>query len=165
MLQWIFYCRTNYKRMMNKAKSSLSKELDLRKFIYRQRLQTTALLGLLSGRQSFFVDRMSQLVIRESSNLEETSQDSELSDWQVDNMDYAKRMVQSSNKVDERLINLYRLKIANHLGIHIGLRNPNLILRHKTKQRSAGDKRLKSFLTKIIDKKTDVFTNSSFGNF
>ena len=38
-------------------------------------------MGLLSGSQSFFVDKMSQLVIRESSNLEETSQDSELSDW------------------------------------------------------------------------------------
>ena len=28
----------------------LNKELDLRKFIYRQRVQTTAILGLLSGR-------------------------------------------------------------------------------------------------------------------
>ena len=36
--------------MMNKAKSALDKELDLQKFIYRQRLQTTALLGLLTGR-------------------------------------------------------------------------------------------------------------------
>lgn len=59
ILQWIFQCRKNYKKMMNKAKSSLNKELDLGKFIYRQRLQTTAVLGLLSGRQSFFVDRMS----------------------------------------------------------------------------------------------------------
>ena len=78
--------------MMLKSESSLAKELDLRKFIYRQRLQTTAILGLLSGGQSFFVDKMSQLVIRESSNLEETSSDSELSDWQRDNMDYAKNM-------------------------------------------------------------------------
>ena len=67
--------------MMNKATSKLDKELDLRKFIYRQRLQTTAILGLLNGRQSFFVDKMSQMVIRESSNLDETSTDGELSDW------------------------------------------------------------------------------------
>ena len=66
---------------MNKATSKLDKELDLRKFIYRQRLQTTAILGLLNGRQSFFVDKMSQMVIRESSNLDETSTDGELSDW------------------------------------------------------------------------------------
>ena len=50
------------------------------------------------------------MVIRESSNLDETSSDSELSDWQKDNMDYANRMVQSSSKVDNRLINLYRLQ-------------------------------------------------------
>ena len=67
------------------------------------------------------MDKMSQMVIRESSNLDETSSDSDLSDWQNDNMDYAKRMVLSSSKVDARLINLYRLKKAKHLGIHIGL--------------------------------------------
>ena len=117
-------CRKNYKRMLNKSGSILQKELDLRKFIYRQRLTTTAILGLLNGRQSFFVDRMSQMVIRESSNLDETSSDNELSDWQNDNMDYAKRMVTSSNKVDSRLINLYRLRIAKHLGIHVGLKTP-----------------------------------------
>ena len=116
---------------MNKANAMLEKELDLRKFIYRQRLQTTAILGLLSGRQSFFVDRMSQMVIRESSNLDETSTDDELSDWQNDNMDYAKRMVQSSSKVDNRLINLYRLRIAKHLGIHVGLKAPSMQLKKR----------------------------------
>ena len=93
-------CRTNYRKMILKSQSSLSKELDLRKFIYRQRLQTTAILGLLSGRQSFFVDKLSQLVIRESSNLDETSSDEELSDWQRDNMDYASVMIEGQNKVD-----------------------------------------------------------------
>lgn len=106
------------------------------------------------------------MVIRESSNLDETSQDSELSDWQVDNMDYAKRMVKSSNRVDERLINLYRLKIADHLGIHIGLKNPELILRRRAPQnRQAGEPRLKSILTQIIDKKTDVFTSKAFKDY
>ena len=33
--------------------------MDLKKFLIRQRLQTTAILALLSGRQSFFVDKMS----------------------------------------------------------------------------------------------------------
>ena len=100
--------------MMMKSESSLTKELDLRKFIYRQRLQTTAILGLLSGAQSFFVDKMSQLVIRESSNLEETSSDDELSDLQgKDTMDYAKNMTLSDNKIDERLINLYRIRKAH----------------------------------------------------
>lgn len=95
-----FTCRSQYKKMLLKSQSSLAKELDLRKFIYRQRITMTALLGVLSGRQSFFIDKMSQLTIRESSNLDETSSDADLSDWQRDNMDYAKRMALSSNKTD-----------------------------------------------------------------
>ena len=84
MRSWIqscFCCNKNYQKLLKKSQSTLIKELDLQKFLYRQRLQTTAILGLLNGRQSFFVDKMSQLVIRESSNLDETSSDSELSDW------------------------------------------------------------------------------------
>lgn len=80
----------------------------------------TAILGLLSGRQSFFVDKMSQMVIRESSNLEETSSDNDLSDWQRDNMDYVKKMTDSNNKVDKKLLNLYRIRKAHQLGIHLG---------------------------------------------
>ena len=102
--------------MLIKSQSTLNKELDLRKFIYRQRLQTTAILGLLTGRQSFFVDKMSQLVIRESSNLDETSEDAELSDWQRDNMDYAKAMTESQNLVDQRLISLYKTRKAHQMG-------------------------------------------------
>ena len=64
---------------------------------------------------------MSQLVIRESSNLDETSDDSELSDWQRDNMDYAKALAESRNKVDERLINLYRIRKANQNGHMLGV--------------------------------------------
>lgn len=45
-----FCCLKNYKKMLLKSQSALNKELDLRKFIYRQRLQTTAILGLLNGR-------------------------------------------------------------------------------------------------------------------
>ena len=43
---------------------------------------------------------MSQLIIRESSNMDNTSSDDELSDWQRDDMIYVKRMMQSSNKTD-----------------------------------------------------------------
>ena len=42
--------------------------MDLHKFIFRQRLQTTAILALLKGRQSAFVDKMSELVLKESTN-------------------------------------------------------------------------------------------------
>ena len=41
---------------------------------------TTSILGLLRGSQSKLVDRLSSLVLRESSALDETSIDSELMD-------------------------------------------------------------------------------------
>ena len=57
----------------------MKKELDLQKFMFRQRLQTTALLALLKGRQCFIVDKMSELVLPESSsNHNKSSSDDEL---------------------------------------------------------------------------------------
>ena len=68
---------------------------------------------------------MSQMVIRESSNLDETSSDSELSDWQRDNMEYAKNMTMRVDKVDGRLINIYRIRKAHQMGIHLGFNRQN----------------------------------------
>lgn len=133
----LFCCRTKYKKLMIKSQSSIGKELDLRKFIYRQRLFVTAILGLLSGRQSFFVDKMSQLMIRESSNLEETSSDAELSDWGNDDMHYVKRMFESSNKVDKRFIDMYKIRKAHQLGIHFGHREEVEMKRKGTGRRNA----------------------------
>lgn len=62
-------------------------------------------------------------MIRESENFEETSDDEKLSDWQRDNMDYAKRMAMSSNKTDQKLINLYKIRKANELGLTLGFNN------------------------------------------
>ena len=76
------------------------------------------------------------MVIRESSNLDETSTDRELSDWQNDNMDYANRMVMSSNQVDQRLINLFRLREAQHLGINVGLKYDHFVLNKKKPRRN-----------------------------
>lgn len=76
--------------MLMKSQSELSKELDLKKFLHRQRLQSVAILGLLNGRQSFFVDKMSQMFIRESSNHSLTSSDEELDDLQRNKLDYVK---------------------------------------------------------------------------
>ena len=64
---------------MRKSRSSISKELDIVKFIQRQRMTMIALLSLFSGRQKVLIDKMSQMLIRESSNFEETSSDDELS--------------------------------------------------------------------------------------
>ena len=88
--------------------------MDLRKFIFRQRLTANVMLGLLTGRQSFFVDKMSQLVIRESdSESEMTSSDNELSDWKEDNMRYVEKMATSTSQVDKRLMKLYIYRKAD----------------------------------------------------
>ena len=66
---------------------------------------------------------MSQLNIRESSNFEDTSSDSELSDWQKDNMAYAEKMTASKEEVDKRLINLYMIMKADQMGHFFGFNN------------------------------------------
>lgn len=63
---------------MVRSRSRVKKELDIVKFIQRQRQNTFAIMSLLNWRQRFFIDNMSQLTIRESSNFEETSCDDEL---------------------------------------------------------------------------------------
>ena len=55
---------------------------------------------------------MSQLIIRESSNLDETSSDRELSDWSREDMIYMTRMMESADKVDQRLLKLYKVRQA-----------------------------------------------------
>lgn len=83
-----------------------------------------AILSLLSGRQAFLIDKMSQLVIRESSNLEETSSDAELNDWPIESMHYAKKMALSSNRTDQKILSMYKIRKAHERGIHLGFENP-----------------------------------------
>ena len=42
--------------------------MDLRKLIVRERVTLSAVLGLLNGRQSQFVDQMSSMIIYESTS-------------------------------------------------------------------------------------------------
>ena len=83
--------------------------MDLKKFLTRQRIETNAILSLLTGRQSYFIDRISQMVVCESSNFEWTSSDQQLSDTiKMNEMDEnVTHITRSSDKVDKRLVNLY----------------------------------------------------------
>ena len=83
-----------------KADSIITKELDLAKFFHRQRVQTHAILALLTGKQSYLVEKMSNLIIRESSDFSNTSYDSELSSWEYENKQIYRKMAASTNKVD-----------------------------------------------------------------
>ena len=100
------FCDKAYKKKMVKSHSRLTKELDLRKFMHRQRVFTTAAIGLLSGPQSLFVNKMSQLIIRESS-ASETSGDDELNDKQKSDLQYVRKMIHSRNRVDKRFLKFY----------------------------------------------------------
>ena len=67
--------------MLAKSEISMNKELDLVKFLRRMRLFTFATLALLSRRQQFIVDNLSTMLIRESSDFDDsTSDDGELNE-------------------------------------------------------------------------------------
>ena len=65
-------------RIQNKLLRNIDKELDLEKTIYRLRLLAFNAIGSMSKDQSIFVDRISRIVVNESSNLDYTSSDKEL---------------------------------------------------------------------------------------
>ena len=73
------------------------------------------MIGLLSGPQSLFVNKMSQMILRESSD-SETSADDELEDKQQNDVRYVRKMILSKSKVDQRLIKLYKLRKADKTG-------------------------------------------------
>ena len=96
--------------MLSKAHSRISKELDLQKFIHRQRVFITATLSLLNGNQKSYADKYSQLVIRESSDFNATSSDAELSDWRADEMRFIENMQNHEGQIDKRLFDIFRLR-------------------------------------------------------
>ena len=75
----------------------------------------TSLMALLSCQQMHFVDKMSNMFIRESSDVENTSTDNELAVMNNNslNMRLAKRMIKSKDKVDNRLVDIMRLRKAD----------------------------------------------------
>ena len=66
---------------------------------------------------------MSQMVLRESSNFEETSDDEELSDWGLDDLRFANKLAKSKETVDKRLVDIYMLKKAHEKGVVFGFEN------------------------------------------
>ena len=95
-------CNLQHKRQLKKSLIQIDKELDLKKFLYRSRISVASLLGLLTSKQSAFVDKMSQIVIRESSDFDETSEDDELESKQneKDMNFFVQKMVRSQNVVN-----------------------------------------------------------------
>ena len=69
-----------YQRMLGKSEITIKKELDLQKFIQRQRVLITALLGFLKPHQNWYVHKFSRLTINLSSEEEAKGSDTEFSD-------------------------------------------------------------------------------------
>ena len=110
----IFGCGKNpwYKKMLAKATSSVKKELDLIKFIQRQRLQTFTTLSVFNSRQKYVADKMSTMIIRESSDLnDQTEDDFELEQENLlDIQNHSRTIFNSQNQVSQRLIEAYKVK-------------------------------------------------------
>ena len=60
-----------------------------------------------------FVNKMSQMVIRESSDSQNTSSDDELSDQVHDEINHINKMMHSASHVDKRLIELFKVSRAD----------------------------------------------------
>ena len=106
---------TKRHKILKKFQIQLDKELDLEKFIQRLRLLVFTAIGTMTANQSIFADKMSQVVVRESSDFESTSSDEEL-DHKKERNNFiisAKRLIRSSDKTDKRFINIFKVGKAN----------------------------------------------------
>ena len=89
----------------------LTKELDLEKFLFRQRLIITALLGLLKGHQTAFIDRLSRVrFLKYISKLDKTSSESDAADENVNY--FIRKMHQSGSEVDKRLLAMFNQRFG-----------------------------------------------------
>ena len=72
----------------------------------------TALLSLLSARQKFFIDKISQPLINESSDFEIVSEDDQLEDTFKDPYYDTAGIVKSKDLINSRLVDIYKIKKA-----------------------------------------------------
>mmetsp|Transcript_36842 Transcript_36842/g.48381 ORF Transcript_36842/g.48381 Transcript_36842/m.48381 type:complete len:129 (+) Transcript_36842:1286-1672(+) len=101
---------TKYKKMLNKAESSISKELDIVKFLQRSRLTSYTAIATLNGRQQYIADKMATMLIRESTDFDDgTEDDAELDQENIeDTTNHGKKIFISHNEVDRRLLRVYQ---------------------------------------------------------
>lgn len=66
----------SYRAKLDDSERQLERELDLKRFITRQRMHNTALLGLMSSHQNFFVSKLSRTMIKDENLHSEQRSDS-----------------------------------------------------------------------------------------
>ena len=102
--------------MINKSQNQVRKELDLQKFIQRQRVLITALLGFLKPHQNWFVHKFSRLTIKERSEGEASSSDREFSDSNEQKERFVNRIFLCQTGVDQRFFNMLNMRCHNSFG-------------------------------------------------
>ena len=103
--------RSLYQRMLNKSTVAIQKELDLVKFMRRMRLLTYATLAKLNRRQLFIADNLSSMLIRESSDFNDsTSDDGELNEENEPDIEqHSSTILQSEDKTDKRFLKIFQI--------------------------------------------------------
>ena len=98
--------------MLGKSQITVAKELDLVKFFKRQRISMYAILTLLNGRQQYVIDNLSNMLMRESSDFDDsTDDDKELDLEKVPDIEnHGSNIFKSKMPKDQRLVSLYRIK-------------------------------------------------------
>ena len=98
-------------KLLMKAEKHLDRELELARFLKRTRLQTTAILGLLTPKQRLFAEKSSNIVVDQRTSSSGTSDsDGEARLAVKKGLETAtKRLIRSKDKTDRRFVNTYRV--------------------------------------------------------
>ena len=94
---------------MRKSMNIIKKEMDLPKFIHRQRAMSFALMSLFTKSQRYMVDKMSRLVIRESDNMANTSLDDEIENETLGGSSMG-AILASQDKINKRLVKSFQAR-------------------------------------------------------
>ena len=122
------YIRPRRYNIERKSLIRIEKELDLQKIIHRLRIVLFTSMGLLTADQSVYVDKLSHVVVNESSDNEETSDDDELKEFKagVDLKIAVRRMLKSTKEKDKRFMNIYRVNRAQEKGYSLALNEADM---------------------------------------
>ena len=111
-------------KLLQKAEKHLDRELELSRFLKRARLQSTAILGLLTPKQRLFVEKSSNLVVDQRTSSSGTSDtDGEARLAVAKGLETStKRLIRSSDRTDRRFVNMYRINQSVRCRVALGFK-------------------------------------------
>ena len=99
---------------MMKSMTQINKEMNLKKFLHRQRLLTVSVHALLTGFQSAYVTKISRLVLRDSSDSERFIQSgSDISDDDARSTANLRLVARSRDATSKRLLEALELRYGS----------------------------------------------------